>query len=174
MQQPCATVVIATRNRKQELDRAIRSCMAQTARGLEILVFDDASGDGTSEFVRQTFPHVRLFTSADQVGYVHLRNRGFVEARGPIVFSLDDDAYFSEPGIVTRIFRLFATDSALAAVGIPFVEPVGRRSRSELRAGAPPAPLSEIRSYRGCAHAIRKDAALAVGGYRDFLSLIHI
>jgi Glycosyl transferase family 2 len=43
-----ATVVIATRNRKDDLRRAIASCMLQVPR-VTVLVLDDGSTDGTAE-----------------------------------------------------------------------------------------------------------------------------
>ena len=45
-----ASVVIATRNRKNELRRAIASVVRQTDP-VEVIVIDDGSTDGTSEMV---------------------------------------------------------------------------------------------------------------------------
>jgi glycosyltransferase involved in cell wall biosynthesis len=52
-----ASVVISTKNRKDELRNAITSCLSQSVP-VEVVVFDDGSENGTSEVVRQDFPQV--------------------------------------------------------------------------------------------------------------------
>ncbi|MCC7334732.1 MAG: glycosyltransferase family 2 protein, partial [Pirellulaceae bacterium] len=94
-----ASVIITSRNRCADVLRAVASCFAQQGTTLEVLVFDDASDDGTVDRVRQTFPNCRVFGNTERQGYIINRNRGFLEARGPVVFSLDDDAYFSDVDI---------------------------------------------------------------------------
>ena len=92
------------------------------------------------------------------------RNRGFREATGKYVFSLDDDAYFTDPQTIAETVRVLKATKNVAAVGIPFVEP--RRGlgahQQQLVAG------THLRGYIGCAHAIRRDVALLLGGYREF------
>lgn len=160
-------MVIATRNRCHDTLVAIESALAQDCP-VEVLVYDDASDDGTTEAIARRHPDVRLFRNAQRTGYIVNRNRGFRDARAPVVFSLDDDAYFSAPDIVSRTLNSLATDPAIAAVAIPYIEPLNRRSLSNLRAGPPPHAGTEMRSYIGCAHAVRTAAAIEVGGYREF------
>jgi len=165
---PTASVVITTRNRKENTLRAVSSCFAQTYSAIEVLVFDDASEDGTAEAVASAYPKARVFAETRRSGYIVLRNRGFEEARGEIVFSIDDDAYFSARDSVAWVMETFAADDRVAAVAIPFIEPLARRSKSTLDAPLRAVRGSEIRSYIGCAHAIRRKTALDLGGYREF------
>jgi len=165
---PDASVVITTRNRCDEVLVAVESCFAQDCK-VEVLVYDDCSDDGTAVAVKSAFPETRVVTFPGRVGYIVNRNRGFRDARAPVVFSLDDDAYFSEPDIVSRTLDMFDRDPSVAAVAIPYIEPLKRLSLSSLRYSRKSLdPGADIRSYIGCAHAIRIDAALAAGGYRDF------
>lgn len=162
---PLVSIAITTRNRKQELLVCLESCLAQDYRPIEILVFDDASEDGTAEVLQAHYPQVHLFRSRRQEGYIVLRNRGFRKARGEIVFSIDDDAYYTDTGVVRHAVGQLAGDPLVAALALPFVEPKGHEISIHPRKA--PAPR-EVRSYRGCAHAIRREAALAVGGYREY------
>lgn len=160
-----ASIVVTTRNRRDELTIALESCFAQDYSPLEVLVFDDASADGTSELVRSRFPSARVFRTESHEGLIVLRNRGFRESRGECVFCLDDDAYYSDRGAVTRAMSVFAEDPRVGALALPFIEP---RTPAPAPSAPPLAPGAEVRSYRGCAHAVRRSAALALGGYREY------
>ena len=166
---PLVTIVIVTRNRAHTLRRALRSCMAQSYLPLEILVYDDASVDQTPAVVRSEFPGVHLVVADRRVGLIVLRNRGFRDARGEIVFSLDDDAYFADSGTVSRTVEDFAGNACVAAVAIPFMEIFGADAGAKPSDGGDMIPGQRVSSYRGCAYAIRRRVALAVGGYRDYL-----
>jgi GT2 family glycosyltransferase len=163
-----ASVVITTRNRRDDTLRAVASCLSQQGCKLEILVFDDASEDGTVEAVRLATPSVRVFANQARTGYIQNRNRGFREAAGPIVFSIDDDAYFADPNIVMCILRYFHQDDSIGAVAIPYIEPLNVRSRSYQKTPFHSLTGDELRSYIGCSHAIRRDVALGLGGYREY------
>jgi GT2 family glycosyltransferase len=165
---PIASIVITTRNRCEDTLRAIASCVAQDGADLEILVFDDESEDDTVAVVGRAFPQVRMFSAAQRTGYIVNRNRGFVEARGKYVFSLDDDAYFARTDIVSQVVGLFEADPTIGAIAIPYVEPLNRRSVSSLKSPFRSKPGDELRSYVGCSHAVRRDVALMLDGYRDF------
>src|ERR1039458_379658 len=165
---PLVSIVVTTRNRCDEALRAVASCYAQNYGAIEILVFDDASEDDTVAAVTRAFPKVRMFANQERAGYVYNRNRGFAEANGNYVFSIDDDAYFSHSGIVSAIVAIFETDPTAGAVAIPYIEPLNRRSLSSLRKPFRAKPGEELRNFIGCAHAVRRDVALQLGGYRDF------
>lgn len=165
-ERPAASIVIVTRNRRAEALRAVRSAVEQSYAPLEVLVYDDASTDGTSEAVAAGFPEARVVRGRTRAGYIVLRNRGFREAAGEIIFSIDDDAYFSDPRTVEYVMDRFAEYPRAAALALRYHEP-GRPARlgflKGIRDGDP------VRNYIGCAHAIRRDVALAAGGYREWL-----
>ncbi len=163
---PAASVVITTRNRCEELRIALRSCEQQTGVSLEVLVYDDASTDGTREMVESAFPSVRYFHSQRQTGYIGLRNRGFEDARGEFVFSIDDDARFTDPETVAMVVEQFRQWPAVGAFALQFSEP-NRTARQGFMQEID--ENSEIRNYIGCAHAVRRDVFLKLGGYSEYL-----
>lgn len=160
-----ASIVITTKNRKDELRTALRSCVAQTVK-CEIIVLDDGSTDGTGEMVAAEFPEIRFVRSEQSVGYIVLRNRGARIAVCSILFSLDDDAVFSTPNVVEQTLADFQ-HPRIGAVSIPFFDqnpPFG---------SVKPAPpgVWVVESYVGLAHALRREIFLRLGGYRE--SLFH-
>ncbi|MCA9073889.1 MAG: glycosyltransferase [Planctomycetaceae bacterium] len=158
--------MISTRNRRDDVLRAVESCLAQNYRPLEVLVYDDASTDGTSEAVQGHFPEVKLHTSPEQVGYLVWRNQGFRDAIGEFVVSIDDDSYFTDPRTIDRVVDLFGRFPRAGAIALPYFEPVCERSNGRM----PPRSVgTPLRHYIGCAHALRRELVLEIGGYPELL-----
>ena len=162
-----ATVVITTKNRREDLLKAVASVLFQTARP-EVLVIDDGSIDGTSEAVAREFPSVRLHRSEQSLGYIPQRNRGAEMARNPIVFSIDDDAVFSSPLVVEQTLREFE-NLQIGAVAIPFIDV--NRSSAVMQKAPRADSIFAAYSFIGTAHALRREVFLRLGGYRD--ALVH-
>jgi glycosyltransferase involved in cell wall biosynthesis len=166
---PCdavrATVVITTKDRKEELREALPLVMAQT-ESVEVLVIDDGSSDGTAELVRREFPGVWLERSETSLGLVAQRTRAASLASAPILISIDDDARLVSPHTVAQTLQDF-DHPRIGAVAIPFVDV---RSTTNVRQVAPDDEARWIvASFIGTAHAVRRDVFLRLGGYRDEL-----
>ena len=54
------SVIIPTYNRKKLLPRAIGSILGQTEQDFEIIIVDDASTDGTEEWLRFAYTDPRI------------------------------------------------------------------------------------------------------------------
>jgi glycosyltransferase involved in cell wall biosynthesis len=162
-----ATVAITTKNRKEDLRKAIASTMSQTVP-IEIIVIDDGSTDGTSDLVRAEFPGVKLFRFEKSDGCVVQRNRAARLASAPILFSIDDDADFSSPRVVEQTLTEF-DDPRVGAVAIPFCEP--NRGNRVLQQAPSRDEIWVTNTFIGTAHAVRRDVFMQLGGYRE--TLIH-
>jgi glycosyltransferase involved in cell wall biosynthesis len=89
------SVVIPSFNRKHTLARALLSIVDQTSAVDEIIVVDDGSTDGSSRFIEQQFPQVKLIQQQNQ-GVSAARNRGIEAARHDWIALLDsDDSWFA-------------------------------------------------------------------------------
>ncbi len=84
------SVIIPVHNRRQLIDRAIRSVLAQTYPAIEILVVDDGSTDNTAELVINDFPEVNLIRQKNR-GVSAARNSGIAGSRGNWLAFLDSD-----------------------------------------------------------------------------------
>ena len=86
------SVVITTFNRKYEVRRAIETVYAQTVMPYEIIVVDDASQDGTKEYLESfDFKEIRYFWLDQNIGASAARNYGVSKARGEYIAFLDSD-----------------------------------------------------------------------------------
>src|SRR5208283_3848938 len=93
---PKISVVIPTYDRAVKVQRAIESVLAQTLPGLEVIVVDDGSTDGTGGVLAEKFgDQIRYFAQTNQ-GVSVARNKGIEEARGQWIAFLDSDDFWEK------------------------------------------------------------------------------
>lgn len=161
-----ASVVITTKNRKDELIRAIESCIKQKGNP-EIFVFDDGSEDGTFEFVCKKYPSVKVHREEISLGLIDARTKAASLVKGDIIFSLDDDACFSSTDTILDILAFFS-HPRIAVVSIPMVD-VKKSSKIKQIGLGTVDDLYICAHFQGSAHALRKDVFHKLGGYRKNL-----
>lgn len=83
------SVVILAYNEEEYLPHALDSIAAQTVAPDEVIVIDNNSTDRTAEIAR-SYPFVRL-VNEPQKGIAPARDRGFAEAKGPLLARIDAD-----------------------------------------------------------------------------------
>jgi len=157
--EPAASIAICSKDRLEELRRALASALAQDA-DVELLVLDDGSSDGTSEMVRAEFPTVRLFRNETPTGPAPGRNRLVAQARAPVVVFLDDDAEFTTPQVVSQTLHDFEEDR-VGAVAIPMID---RPRDRVVHRGPDGRDVYALIDYFAAAVAYRRAAYEAVGG----------
>ena len=87
---PDISIVIVTWNGRQYLDACLRA-VAQQDIVAETILVDNASTDGTSDFVREAFPWVRIVALSRNLGFAGGNNAGVREARGRVIALLNND-----------------------------------------------------------------------------------
>ena len=156
------TVALVTRNRKNDLRRALHSVLEQDAAP-EIVVLDDASTDGTSEMLREEFPSVSLHRQERALGTTLARNLVTSLAHSDIVVHLDDDAYFPSRTTVSQTVADF-DHPRIGIVAVPFFDVVSGQ-RSVRNGRAPDDGIWVLATYTGAAYAARTGIFTHVGGY---------
>jgi GT2 family glycosyltransferase len=154
---PLVTFLISTFNRREVLLRTLTE-LAGVERacgvGVETIVVDNASRDGTANAVASMFPRVRLIRQHVNRGAC-AKNAGFAIARGCFVMFLDDDSFPDAPSI-RRMISQFENDPALGAAVFDVVLPDGSRECSAYPS-----------VFIGCGTAFRREALEQVGGLPD-------
>ena len=84
------SVIIPTYNRKHTLRRAIQSVEQQSLPPLEIIVVDDGSSDGTKEWIKKKYPHIKYIYQKNS-GVSSARNKGIKISNGNWIALLDSD-----------------------------------------------------------------------------------
>ncbi len=92
-QLPSISVVIPCFNAERWIAASLRSVLAQGWPGLDIVVVDDGSSDGSVALVERGFPQVRVISQAN-AGVAAARNRGIEAARGEWIAFIDADDWW--------------------------------------------------------------------------------
>jgi glycosyltransferase involved in cell wall biosynthesis len=188
------SVAVCTRDRPEELRRALESLARQEPPPFEVLVIDNAPRDGrTRELVENDFPAFR-YLEEPVPGLDFARNRALSAALGDVVAFLDDDAV-AEPGWSAALLAPFHEDLRVAAVTgrvLPLAleteaqrlfEANGGFSRGERQvrlprdAGQPlhgrsvPLIAWAVSVGSGCSLAVHRWRMLSLGGFDEALDL---
>ncbi len=115
IEQPLVSIIIPTFNYARYLGRAIRSCLAQTHKKVEIIVIDDGSTDGTNELVQKEFSGQVRYLFQQNCGVSSARNAGLNLAKGEFITFLDADDYLTENSIELRL-KAFGEDKEIGIV----------------------------------------------------------
>ena len=111
---PGLTVVTVAYNSAPTIEQTILSVAAQTASGVEYVVVDGGSEDGTMDVVRRHAKHIQRWTSEPDTGIYDAMNKGIAMARGDWLLFLNSDDYFSDAGSLDRL--LMAADASVSIV----------------------------------------------------------
>lgn len=128
MRSVALSVVIPTRDRADDLIRAVKSVL-QAGDTIEVIVSDDGSTDDTVDRVKALGDaRVKIVASPRPAGANAARNRGAVRATAPLIAFLDSDDAFLK-GRCERLVAFFADNPRIDAVHDGFVEVSGKRRR---------------------------------------------
>ncbi len=106
---PAVSVVIPAYRRAATIRRAIDSALTQTFDDIEVIVVDDASGDGTADIARAVGDaRVRVLEHPRNLGGNAARQTGIDAARGRWIAFLDSDDVWLPEKLSRQMTRLTA------------------------------------------------------------------
>lgn len=86
-----ASIIIPTWNGMDFIDGCLKAVLAQTYLDTEIIVVDNASSDGTADYISQNFPKVHLVRNQQNLGFAAGVNVGLRQAKGEFLVLLNQD-----------------------------------------------------------------------------------
>ena len=111
---PRVSIIVNVRNGAAYLEDALQSVLAQTFTDWELIVWDNASTDGTREIAQALGPRVRYFHWAQPTTLGLARQAALREARGEWLAFLDHDDVWLPDKLARQI--ALADDPAVAIV----------------------------------------------------------
>ena len=107
------TAVLVNWNGRRYLPRCLAALAAQTTP-VHVLVVDNASADGSVEYLRSAHPQVELLALDENRGYAGGANAGISAARGEFVMVMNPDVILAPDHLATLAARL-ADDLSIGA-----------------------------------------------------------
>ena len=135
------SIIIVSFNARADLVRCLESLhRAPPACRHEIIVVDNASGDGSADLARQ-WPDVKVIETGANLGFARGSNIGIRASQGECLLLLNSDTIVP-PLAIDRLLAELKREPDVAVVGPRLVDP---RGRPELSFGSMMGPLTELR-----------------------------
>jgi glycosyltransferase involved in cell wall biosynthesis len=97
------------------IERSINSVINQAYEGVELIVMDGGSGDGTRDILGRYSEHIALWRSEPDSGQSDALNKGFRCATGEVFGWLNSDDVYA-PGTLHHIAHIFAAHPEIDVV----------------------------------------------------------
>jgi GT2 family glycosyltransferase len=111
------SVLLVNYNDREHLSRCLSSLKGQIENiSHEIVIVDNDSSDGSQDFIRETYPDVRLICNSENVGFARANNRGLQECGGEFVLLLNTDTIVM-PDAIEILMTAIKSNPGLGAVG---------------------------------------------------------
>jgi GT2 family glycosyltransferase len=158
------SILIASRNRREELQKTLEVLVALDPPAREILVCLDGCTDGSERVVGIFQPQVRWISQSPAQGSIPSRTRLAREASGPWLLFLDDDSHPEDRTFLAGLGDVLRRHPGAAVLAFPqrsdeFPESLEARDFG---------PALKTGTYSSSGALIRKDVFEALGGYPDF------
>ncbi|MHB9145041.1 MAG: glycosyltransferase family 2 protein [Symbiobacteriia bacterium] len=165
------SLVLATKNRTQELRKFFSHLATQSSQDFEVIVVDQNEDDRLLPIIQQYAGQLAIMHLQSAPGLSRARNVGLKYARGSIIGFPDDDCWYA-PGFLTQVITFFhahpdwdgLTGRPIASDGDPVS---GRYSRR-------PGPIAKLDVWVKATSItlfIRRRVAEEVGGFDESLGV---
>jgi len=164
-------VALITRQRREDLVRAVRSVLADVTDDDRVIVLENGCPDHSTDGLDELFPRVKWLRSEENLGVAGGRNRLIEASSGEIIAFVDDDATLA-PGSLEQVRIAFAADDRLGAVAFRIDDPDTGRPRSHEYPFPGTTDVEQARPcsyFVGAGYALRRRAVDEVGHFDDRL-----
>ena len=103
MTNPLVSVILAPHNGMDHIQKCLDSVLGQAYENFEIILVDNASTDGTAEFVKERYPQVRQIESSENLAYGPGNNLGASIAKGGLLLFLNHDTIVTDEFLVELV-----------------------------------------------------------------------
>lgn len=181
------SLIIVNYNGRHLLKGCLESLRLQTFTNFEIIVVDNASRDGSGEYIAAEFPEVKLILLPRNIGFAGANNEGLKRADGELIALLNNDAEADKDWLknladaMTRNLAVGICASKMLVYGTEIIDSAGDGFATNLKGfkrgeGQPADQYSnEEYIFGACAGAAlyRKEMLHEIGFFDESFFLLH-
>ena len=101
---PILSVITIVYNNARDIERTMLSVLGQTYQGIEYIVVDGLSNDGTLDLIKKYETRIAKFTSEKDEGIYDAMNKGLALATGDYVIFMNSGDEFYDSNTVAAVF----------------------------------------------------------------------
>ncbi len=184
---PAVSIIVIAFNEIDLIGECLTLLLTQSYSNFEVIVYDNASTDGTADYIAQNFPQVRLLRGTENLGFGGANNQAAQLASGKYLAFVNDDAYVT-PNWLEPIIDLMESDPSIGGAsaelmcledkdvvlchgngihlsGVAYLKDRGKHAK-------PAAPI-EAGAISGAAFVINRELFLEVGGFESMFFLYY-
>ncbi len=143
------SVIIVNYNVKFFLEQCLYSLYrSSTEIKPEVIVIDNASTDGSVEYLRPKFPFVQFLSNKENEGFAKACNKGAVLAKGGFILFLNPDTIIAEDTL-SKCIQFFNDHIDAGAIGVKMIDGTGKFLKESKRSF--PSPFTSLFKLIGLA-----------------------
>jgi len=164
MSNPTFSILITTKNRKEDLAFTLRKINYLIENNEVIcIICDDGSTDGTASFLKTNYPNIQLILNKKSEGLIYSRNRLLNMTTTEFAISLDDDAHFLTESPLEPIIKHFEQNPTCGLIAIRIFW--GLETPKETVTNV---ESIRVRGFVGCGHVWRMEAWKSIPNYPEW------
>jgi len=115
MKKGLVSVILPTRNRKEDLIKLIDSIKSNTYKNVEIIIEDIGSSDGSKEAVEKRFPDVIFMENKLNIGTTKAMNQCIKKSEGEFIMRVEDHIII-EKDVIGKLINVLKNDSKIGVI----------------------------------------------------------
>ncbi len=159
-------IIVLNYNGKKWLQACLDSISSQTYKNFKTFVVDNASSDGSADFVRSNFPWVTIIANDRNLGYGNANNNAAKAVEDGLLFFLNNDTKLKEDALERLVS--FRKRSGWNIIGASFQDYEGNYvsdNGTTIDVLGSPAPGKHCFYVEGAALLISKNDFATLGGF---------
>ena len=119
------SIIIVNYNVKEFLQNLIHSIeKASSNLTKEIIIIDNASDDGSVDFIKEKFPQIKLIANQTNLGFGKANNIGLKQATGKYILLINPDTLVAEDTF-EKMIQFFESNKNIGLAGCKILNPDG-------------------------------------------------
>ncbi len=155
------SILITTYNRLNEIKITLdKICHLIERKDVECIICDDASTDGTYNYIEKNYKNVKLIKNSTNKGLIYSRNQLLAITNAKYAISLDDDANFVTINTLEIIENYFYTNKAVGVISFRvFWGTLLPKNTVSIETS------KRVKGFVGCGHVWRMEAWKSIPSY---------